>query len=182
MSKIYFIEFLVLQLGHKNLLFQDKLVDEGICDAESAPSVSSINRIVRNKIQQYHQPFVQQHQHPQQYFRYGRETVAANNGGLLVVSGEIKEKSGLETVQVNGNLHKHSTGGGGSDQPLIRKRKEGSNLVGTAGDQDGRGSAIKREKLAAMNGARKRGEGEQREGKKDQRSDQQQQVLEYFSD
>lgn len=32
--------------------FKEKLIEDGICDAESAPSVSSINRIVRNKAQQ----------------------------------------------------------------------------------------------------------------------------------
>jgi hypothetical protein len=41
-----------LKLKHPPFLAQEKLIDEGICDA-LAPSVSSINRIVRKMAQPF---------------------------------------------------------------------------------------------------------------------------------
>jgi hypothetical protein len=61
------------------------LIDDGICDAESAPSVSSINRIVRNKAQQCITAALHHHNGPteRQHFQgvFERRTSATKCGG-----------------------------------------------------------------------------------------------------
>uniref|UniRef100_A0A914I040 Paired domain-containing protein n=1 Tax=Globodera rostochiensis TaxID=31243 RepID=A0A914I040_GLORO len=132
---------------------RDKLVEEGICDSESAPSVSSINRIVRNKIQQ--SPYQQQQQ--PSYVHCSR------NSSLVPPNGIVQKFPVTSTTQISisdcaeetyKNFRNQQNG---SDR---MKRRRDRNEETTTGREE---VPIKRQRNDGGNGRVAEGGGQQRQ-------------------
>uniref|UniRef100_A0A183BN66 Paired domain-containing protein n=1 Tax=Globodera pallida TaxID=36090 RepID=A0A183BN66_GLOPA len=137
---------------------RDKLVEEGICDSESAPSVSSINRIVRNKIQQ--SPYQQQQQQPS-YVHCSR------NSSLVPPNGIVQKFPVSSTTQISTNctdetyknFRNQQNQQNGSDR---MKRRRDRDEEATTGREEQ--VLIKRQRNDAGNGRVAEGGGQQRQG------------------
>ncbi|KAL3082810.1 hypothetical protein niasHS_010612 [Heterodera schachtii] len=123
---------------------RDKLVEEGICDSDSAPSVSSINRIVRNKIQQL-PPYHHQQPPPPSFGSFPR-----NPCGIL---RKFSVNNATTQIGTNGGSTDHLTNGESDRLKRRRERTEGAegNGVGQM--------ATKREREGAEDGRRRVADG-----------------------